>query len=109
MNKKGIWAVIVIVIIVLVVWGVQGSSQSEVIKIGYVGPFTGPVAGTSGEVVANSWKLAVAEKGTIAGKKIEAQHGDREHEVLDLHYRPLSQARYQHPQINQAEEKETRQ
>lgn len=76
MNKKGIWAVIVIVIIVLVVWGVQGSSQSEVIKIGYVGPFTGPVAGTSGEVVANSWKLAVAEKGTIAGKKIEVIYED---------------------------------
>ncbi len=81
MNKKAIWGIIVIVILVLVIIGLQKkdpsmNSEMKTVKIGYFGPFTGPVAGTSGEDIANSVKLAHSLNSTAGTKKIEMVYED---------------------------------
>ncbi len=83
MNKS-VKTIIWLVVLALVAWGLSSLNKKapvnpasgEVIKIGYVGPFTGPVAGTSGEDVANGWKLAVAERSVIAGRPVEVIYED---------------------------------
>lgn len=74
-TVKIIVGIVVVVIIVFLVLN-KKEGNADVIKIGYVGPFTGPVAGTAGEDIANGWKLAVLDKGTIAGKKVEVIYED---------------------------------
>lgn len=54
----------------------DGAVSTETVKIGYVGPFTGPVAGSSGEDVGNGWKLAVKKRPTVAGKTVEVVYED---------------------------------
>lgn len=79
-TKIVIW----LVVLALVAWGFSALSKKapttpasgEVIKIGYIGPFTGPVAGTSGEDVANGFKLAVSERNEIAGRLVEVIYED---------------------------------
>lgn len=76
--KKSILTVAIVIIVILVVIFASRINQSsgDTIKIGYIGPFTGPVAGTSGEVVGNAWKLGVMKRPTLAGKKIEVIYED---------------------------------
>ena len=77
---KQIW--IIVVIIIVAVGGYMAFKRNkdgagaDTIKIGYVGPFTGPVAGSSGEDVASGWKLAALERPEIAGKKVEMVYED---------------------------------
>lgn len=64
------------IVVLIIVFTRSNQSGAETIKIGYVGPFTGPVAGTSGEVVGNAWKLAVMKRPELAGKKVEVIYED---------------------------------
>lgn len=81
-SIKIIIGIVVLLVVLIVVAksfnGAKDSSQtlSETIKIGYFGPFTGPVATTSGEDVGNGWKLAVSKRPTIAGKQVEVIYED---------------------------------
>lgn len=80
MNKKNIIiAVLAIVVLAAIIWKTPGSKTSETqetIKIGYFGPFTGPVAGSSGEDVAQGFKLAAKEYNRVNSKKIEVIYED---------------------------------
>ncbi|MFA7302563.1 MAG: ABC transporter substrate-binding protein [Candidatus Paceibacterota bacterium] len=78
--KKYFWVGVALILVGgLLVWR-QNSAPTplagEPIKIGYIGPFTGPVAGTSGEDVANGWKLAVSKRPGAAGRPIEVIYED---------------------------------
>ena len=77
--KKLIW-IIVLVLVVLGIMALSGGNKTSItagsIKIGYVGPFTGPVAATSGEDIGNGWKLAVAKRPTLAGRPVEMIYED---------------------------------
>lgn len=76
---KNLWIWIVIIMVVVggyFVFRKDDIANADTIRIGYVGPFTGPVAGSSGEDVGNGWKLAVAERPEIAGKKVEVIYED---------------------------------
>jgi branched-chain amino acid transport system substrate-binding protein len=75
-NKKGIWAVIVVLILIFVWYSLSQSSSSDTIKIGYFGPLTGPVAGDTGAAVLGGIKLALAKYPTLAGKKVEIIYED---------------------------------
>ncbi len=85
MNKT-VKIFIGIVVIILVIWGIFGlmrknseapvTGESEIIKIGYFGPFTGPAAATSGDDIANGFKLAAVEKNAFGNKKIEVIYED---------------------------------
>lgn len=77
--NKGLKIVGSLVIIILIIWLIVANtkgSSADTIKIGYYGPFTGPVAGTSGEDVGNGWKLAVAQRPTLAGKSVSVIYED---------------------------------
>lgn len=77
-NNKGLfWGVIIVVILVMVIL-LNGSRKSSgnVIKIGYYGPFTGPVAGDTGADIANGWKMAVEDNHVIGDKKVEVIYED---------------------------------
>ena len=79
MNKLWLWVVVIIVIggiYYAVGRNTAPAGTDGVIKIGYVGPFTGPVAGTSGEDVGNGWKLGVKQRPTIGGKTVEVIYED---------------------------------
>lgn len=78
MNKQ-LKIIVGVVAIVLVVWVIvrgYGTQSADIIKIGYIGPFTGPVAGSSGEDIANGWKLAVSKRPVIAGKVVKMIYED---------------------------------
>lgn len=82
MKKTGL-IVAVIVVIALAAWGYTSLNKKQVaepgsdpIKIGYFGPFTGPVAGSSGETIANGWKLAVASRPVLARRNVEVIYED---------------------------------
>lgn len=75
-NLWGWMAIIVVIVGGYFVFKKGDSASAETIKIGFVGPFTGPVAGSSGEDVGNGWKLAVAERPEIAGKEVEVIYED---------------------------------
>ncbi len=75
--KKWIWIVILVVIVLVVAAVLAKPKDESVVKIGYFGPFTGPVAGTSGEDVANGFKLAASENNILSnGKKLEVVYED---------------------------------
>ncbi len=78
MSKTAkVWIGVVIVILIIVVVSLgKKNTESETIKIGYIGPFTGPVASTSGEDIGNGWKLAVLKRPELAGKKVEVIYED---------------------------------
>lgn len=76
---KSIWIWIGVIVILTggyFVFGKKGADTDGAIRIGYVGPFTGPVAGTSGEDVANGWKLAIKKRGAVGGKPVEIIYED---------------------------------
>ncbi len=68
--------VVAVVVIVVLIFALKGGNSSDTIKIGYIGPFTGAVAATSGEDVGNGWKLAVMKRPEIAGRKVEVIYED---------------------------------
>ncbi len=83
MKKKGLWIAIAIVVIAAVVVyfaffakkdDQAASSEQEVIKVGFIGPLTGPAA-AYGINARNGAVLAIeainAEGGILGGKKIE--------------------------------------
>lgn len=78
MNKKTFGWVIVLVAIVLIALGFNKNQgrEEEVIKIGYFGPFTGLLAASTGESVAEGFKLAEAQKNTFGNKKVEVIYED---------------------------------
>jgi len=73
MNKKLIIAIIVVIVVILGVWLSQNkpNNTNNVIKIGYYGPLTGAAAGTSGEDVANGYRIANSIQNMIGDKKVE--------------------------------------
>lgn len=71
MSKRNLVWILVVIVIVLISIFSRGTSSTDTIKIGYFGPFTGPVAGDTGADIANGFKLALADRDTIAGKKVE--------------------------------------
>lgn len=82
-TAKTVIGIAILIILVVVVVSVLNKSApnpsaagSETIKIGYFGPFTGPVAGTTGEDIGNGWKFAVAKRPILAGKKVEMIYED---------------------------------
>ncbi len=78
MKQLWIWVVVAVVVIGgYFAFGNKGAGTgADTVKIGYVGPFTSPVAGSSGEDVANGWKLAVSKRTEIGGKKVEMVYED---------------------------------
>jgi ABC-type branched-subunit amino acid transport system substrate-binding protein len=66
MNKKAVWAVIVIVVIIFIIWGVSGkkstpvTTEGKAIKIGIVVPLTGPGA-TFGTSFTKAVELAMQD------------------------------------------------
>ena len=76
MNKKLslIIAVILILIIAIVMHGL--SKTENVIKIGYFGPFTGLLAQSTGESVAEGFRLAQTQRNLIGDRKIEVVYED---------------------------------
>ncbi len=75
--KKIIIVILIIVIIVLIaVFGRTSSSSTDTIKIGYFGPFTGPVAGDTGADIANGFKLASADRAMVGNKKVKVIYED---------------------------------
>lgn len=75
-TKKWIWAIIVVIVVILIISTSRGDKTGDTIKIGYFTPLTGPVAGSSGETILNGWKLALADRPTVAGKKLEVIYED---------------------------------
>lgn len=76
-NNKNLYiAVLIVAIIIVGIYFIQNKSESDVIKIGYFGPFTGPVAGDTGADIANGFKMAASEKSIAGGKKIEVIYED---------------------------------
>ncbi len=73
---KWIVGVVIVVIIVIIAMSSSKRADSNVIKIGYFGPFTGPVAGTTGEDVANAFKIANAKLNIFGNKKVEVIYED---------------------------------
>lgn len=77
---KNIWLWIAVAVVLVGGWFVfykkDGAISTETVKIGYVGPFTGPVAGSSGEDVGNGWKIAVKKRGAVASKMVEVIYED---------------------------------
>ena len=77
MQNKKLYVVALIVLIIIVGVSIsKNSANSQVIKIGYFGPFTGPVAGDTGADVANGFRLAAAQNNTIDGKKVQVIYED---------------------------------
>lgn len=80
MSKTAkVWIGIVIVIIIIVIIAVSGggsSTSSETIKIGYFGPLTGPAAASTGEDVANSFRLANSTQNKIGDRAVEVIYED---------------------------------
>ena len=77
--NKGLKTIVSLVVIVLIVWAIVANvrtSSSNAIKIGYFGPFTGPVAGSTGLDIANGFKLAYAANHTINGKNVQIVYED---------------------------------
>ena len=60
---------------IIFIAGCSSKSESDVIKIGYFGPLTGPVAYT-GEPVKNAITLAHNQKNIVDGKRIEIIYED---------------------------------
>lgn len=80
MNKKQTWITIIVILLVLLAgywyFSKPAPASGEAIKIGYIGPFSGPVAGTAGEDVANGWKLAFSKNSIVGGRPIEVIYED---------------------------------
>lgn len=77
MNKKvkiivGLLVIVVIAIIISVV----SSSKKETVKIGYIGPMTGPLGVTTGESIIHAFKMANKDNPSIGNKKIEVVYED---------------------------------
>lgn len=75
-SKKWLWIIIVIAIVLIAIFASGSKKSEDVIKIGYFVPLTGSVAGSSGEDVLGGWKLALANRPTIAGKRVEVIYED---------------------------------
>lgn len=81
-SNKSVWlvaAIVVIVILIIVGYAAKRSgtsTDSQTVKIGYLGPFTGPVAGDIGADIANGIKLAALDRPEAGGKKIEVIYED---------------------------------
>jgi branched-chain amino acid transport system substrate-binding protein len=81
--KKGTWGIVgIIIVVIIIIVAVSGSHSSNTqtgpLKIGYIGPLTGPAA-PYGEPAANAMKIAVAEvnaNGGINGRNIEGIYED---------------------------------
>ena len=74
-TKRLVIAVVVIIIIAIIIISRNGNS-SNTIKIGYFGPFTGPVAGSTGLDIATGFKLAYEKNHMIGDKKVEVIYED---------------------------------
>lgn len=78
MKNVWVWLAVIVVLVggYFIFNKKDGVVGTETVKIGYVGPFTGPVAGSSGEDVGNGWKLAVKKRPMVAGKTVEVIYED---------------------------------
>jgi branched-chain amino acid transport system substrate-binding protein len=77
MNHKTtlLGGIAVLIVIALAVIFARPNS-SDTIKIGYFGPATGPVAGTSGEAVQNGFALAQSMRHVVGNRTIEVIYED---------------------------------
>lgn len=75
-SNRSHWIGLAVVIVVVALMIFFRSKKDDVIKIGYFGPFTGPVAATTGEDIANGFKLAHSERHEINGKQVEVIYED---------------------------------
>lgn len=76
MNKKVIAGIVLVIVLIVLFFVFSKPENDEVIKIGYFGPLTGPVAGTSGEDIVNGFKLAAAQNNEVGNRKIEVIYED---------------------------------
>src|SRR3989338_7288540 len=78
MKNVWVWLAVIVVLVggYFIFNKKDGVVGTETVKIGYVGPFTGPVAGSSGEDVGNCWKLSVKKRPMVAGKTVEVIYED---------------------------------
>ena len=76
MNKNYIASIIVLAIAVFIIIQFGFRKGSDVIKIGYFGPFTGAAAGTTGEGVGNGFKLAESLRHDIDGHEVQVIYED---------------------------------
>jgi branched-chain amino acid transport system substrate-binding protein len=77
MSKKILGIIIIVTIVVIVILNIPDQqSKNDLIKIGYFGPFTGLLAQSTGESVAEGFKLAEAKRNTIDGSKIKVIYED---------------------------------
>lgn len=77
MNKKSsimLVAAIIVIIIVLVVFKLN--ARDTALKIGYFGPFTGLLAQSTGESVAEGFKLAEAERNASGQAQVSVIYED---------------------------------
>ncbi len=70
MNTKYLYIACVVLVVVFAALGFQ-ARESRAIKIGYVGPLSGPIAASTGESVREALELAQRDMGTVAKAKIE--------------------------------------
>lgn len=75
-SKKWIWGIVVVILIIIIVTLSFKKGPQNIIKIGYFGPFTGPVAGTSGEDVGNGFKLAHLLQNKVGNNQVEVIYED---------------------------------
>ncbi len=78
MNNKSKIAVVAIIILVVATLAISFSTkkQDSPLKIGYFGPFTGLLANSTGESVAEGFKLAESQRNASGDIKVEVVYED---------------------------------
>lgn len=74
--KKYIGAVIIIVAIILIIITTLNANKNNTIKIGFIGPITGPLGVSTGESILHAVKLANSERSYVNNKKVEVIYED---------------------------------
>ena len=74
--KKYLWIVVLVIILIIIAVVAGKEKDNSIIKIGYFGPLTGPVAGTTGLDVVNGFKIANSMQDMVNGKKVEIIYED---------------------------------
>ncbi len=75
MNKKTIFSTLLVIAVCVILGTYKNESDSNIVKIGYFAPLTGPAAETS-EQMFNSFKLAYSQNPSVNGKNIQVIYED---------------------------------